>query len=50
MCVDVLQLSDFKPVMKLFDLLYPEKEVRSPPVTTRALYLVNCVGRNLLLV
>ena len=24
-----LQLSDFRPVMKLFDLLYPEKEVRT---------------------
>ena len=24
-----LQLSDFNPVMKLFDLLYPEKQVGS---------------------
>lgn len=28
-----LQLSDFNPVMKLFDLLYPEKQVGSQSIS-----------------
>lgn len=36
-------LADFLPVMKLFDLLYPEKEVRAPELLTCILHVWLCV-------
>lgn len=39
------QLSDFKPVMKLFDLLYPEKQVGSVSHFVTFVFILNKVAK-----